>query len=114
MLLLLTACGGLGITSIDGDWTGEVILDGQTYDADLRIGPLEDAQSRRSSSLIIQTVGKIVPYCRADGQLECFCAGKNYKLSMEGSVRGRTWSGAMTLQEGASSAQNGVFELEKQ
>jgi len=32
---------------------------------------------------------------------------------MEGSVRGSTWSGAITLKEDSSSAQTGVFELEK-
>ena len=112
-LLYLTACSSVGLSGVDGDWIGRVTLDGEIYKANLRIGPLADSQGRRSSSLTIQTLGEFVPYCRLDSSLKCFCACNKYGLNMEGSVRGSTWSGEITLKEDSSSAQTGVFELEK-
>lgn len=124
MIGLLAACGGPTnqpepLTTIEGEWTGTItsVPYEATETVNVSVGPKSGTTDLHTAVFegFGSAMGRTV-YCRSADlvEMECFRYGaSSWSISMQGTIRGRTWSGSFVFSDPVYGPDNGTFRFTK-
>lgn len=116
LVTFLSACSALKgpITTIEGAWHGTLTstVYNETGRLTLNVGPLNNAGSHTST--LVGNGNNLTVYCEGDTtKMECYLYGLDMGVDMQGSISGRTWSGAFSFYSDIEGYDSGTFSFTK-